>query len=384
MKVTAMVLAAGQGQRMGIKKQFLNLRGRPLVVHSLEVFQKHPSISAIILALPAEDMEGIKDHYREAYGLHKLQSVVAGGDSRQETVANCLNCLPASTDCIVLHDGCRPLVSKELIDTVLEGAREHGAAVPGYEPRDTIKIMGEGGNILHTPNRKELRAVQTPQAFQASLLLEAHKEARQKGWQATDDCSLVEKAGYSAFVVEGDSRNIKVTVKEDLDMIHSILGREGMRTGQGVDIHRLIPGEAMILGGVEIASALTILAHSDGDVLVHAIMDALLGAVGLADIGHHFPDDDEAYANISSLHLLAKVAELIEARGYRAGNIDATIILEKPRLAPYIGQMKENIAGVLKIHTEQIGIKATTAEKLGPIGRGEGIMAQAAVLVQAL
>ncbi len=374
MKVAAIIPAAGKGERIGFKKQFFQLAGKPLIDYSLEVMQDHGDIQKIVLAVPAADLERIKEYTADILGYDKV-SVISGGRTRQETVKFALKEIGPAVDVVIIHDGARPFVDKRLVDLVIKGAFDYGAVALGVPLNDTIKMVDSDKKIIETLPRSRLRSIQTPQGFRRFVILDAYRQAEHNNWQATDDAGLAEAAGYPVYVLPGNFNNIKITRQEDIDMANAILGNFKLRVGFGFDVHQLIAGRDLVLGGVKIPFAKGCLAHSDGDVLIHALMDALLGAAGMTDIGTHFPPSDEKYRNISSLILLGKVYDLLCRDNWQPGNIDCTIALEKPYIASYIPAMKIKISKALQFDQDLINIKATTAESLGPVGRGEGVAA---------
>ena len=268
---------------------------------------------------------------------------------------------------MLVHDAARPFVTEDVVQEVIRGAFDRGAAVPCVAVKDSLRE--NEGERSRCVDRSRFFAVQTPQGFRKELLDEAYEKACKDGFSGTDDASLVERLGYNVEIVDGDYDNIKITTKEDLPMEN--------RIGTGFDVHRLVEGRKLILGGVEIPYEKGLDGHSDADVLIHALMDALLGAAAMGDIGRHFPDTDDAYKGISSMKLLDRVNNILAENMYSIGNADITVIAQKPKLSPYIEKMRENVADVLGIGKDLINIKATTTEKLGFTGRGEGIAAEA-------
>lgn len=387
--VYAIVLAAGRGRRMGggLPKQFLSLAGRPLLFHALKAFELADSVDRVVLVAPADRVDRCREDVR-AWGIGKVTSVVAGGEKRQDSVAEGLGAVPATASVIAVHDGARPLILPEQIDAVVGLAREKGSAALGTPVTDTVKEI-EGGRVLRTLDRSRMWRVQTPQAFRAPILREAHGEAARRGCLGTDDASLVEQLNAPVHVAPGREDNLKITAQEDLAMAESILrSRAGsapsnLRAGHGYDAHRLVAGRPLILGGVVVPFDRGLLGHSDADVLSHAVADAVLGAMCLGDIGAHFPDADPAYRGISSLILLERTSELATDAGVEIVNVDATVIAQRPRLAPYLADMRERMAGALGIATERLSVKATTTEGLGFAGTEQGIAAQAVALVEA-
>ena len=290
---------------------------------------------------------------------------------------------------MAIHDGARPLVTADVIARTLESAQRFGSGVAAVALKDTVKRVDEDSVVVDTPPRDKLRAVQTPQTFEAGLIRKAHA-AYALGERATDDAALAERMGVAVHLTEGDVENIKLTTPEDMLLARQvILKREGqkeekpmMRIGHGYDVHRLVENRKLILCGVEIPYALGLLGHSDADVALHALMDALLGAAALGDIGRHFPDTDPAYKGADSGKLLDHVVALLEEKGYTVGNVDVTIICQRPKLKDYIEQMRENVARHLKVDIDCVNIKATTTEKLGFEGEGLGISSHAVACIE--
>ena len=384
--VTVIIAAAGQGKRMGleINKVFLPLLNKPVLYHSVMAMVTCREVDDIVVVAAADEIQEVKD-MMISWSIAKPWRVVAGGSERQYSIANALDAIPKEADIILVHDGARPLIDTDTIAELISAARRYYAAGVAVPVKDTIKLVDENGFISDTPPRSLLWAIQTPQAFRASLLRRAYSEAAQNGYLGTDDAALVERLGVSVKIVRGSYQNIKITTPEDLLMARAFMqkGSEKKmeRVGIGYDVHRLADGRNLILGGVHIPYSQGLEGHSDADVLLHAVKDAILGAAAMGDIGRHFPDTDDRYKGVSSLVLLAKVRELIAGRGYTVNNIDATIVAQKPKVAPFIEQMIVNVAGTLEIKTEQVNIKATTTEGLGFAGRGEGIAAYAAASI---
>ncbi|MBQ9931563.1 MAG: 2-C-methyl-D-erythritol 4-phosphate cytidylyltransferase [Firmicutes bacterium] len=391
-KVSVIIAAAGSGSRMGggISKQYIEVRGIPVLARALGAFDRHPLVDEILVVMKREDLEVCRRDIVEKYGFRKVRKVIAGGKERQESVFIALSEL-SDEGYILVHDGARPFVSQDLITRIIEGAAEHGAAIPGVPLRETIK-RAEDGWLAETLDRDTLFAVRTPQGFEAKMLKKAHDQAREEGFTGTDDGALLERIGGRSRLILCEQDNIKITTAEDLPLAGSIADRlDGpalekppsppWRVGTGFDAHRLVPDRKLILGGVEIPYELGLLGHSDADVLLHAVMDALLGACALGDIGKHFPDKDPKYAGISSLLLLGYTREIMEEHGFFPGNVDVTLIGQKPKIAPYAPEMKKNIAKVLQIDENLVNVKATTTEKMGFCGREEGLAAEAAVTV---
>ncbi|NMB25575.1 MAG: 2-C-methyl-D-erythritol 4-phosphate cytidylyltransferase [Firmicutes bacterium] len=400
-QVVAIVPAAGKGVRMGLEggKQFIQLAGKPVLARTLLALEDSKEIEAIIVVTAEYQVDLGRQIVRE-YGIGKVRAVIPGGESRQASVWAGLRQAAdiADVEVVLVHDGARPLVDVALIDGAVAAARLHGAVGVAVPVKDTIKVRDAEGFVASTPPREDLWAIQTPQAFQFDILWEAHTQALAENWTGTDDCMLVEMLGRRVELIEGSYRNIKLTTKEDLILAAALLADEGEdepihtsnppspRVGMGYDVHMLVEGRPLILGGVEIPYEKGLLGHSDADVLVHAIIDAILGGLALGDIGRHFPDTDPKWRGANSLGLLRQVKEQF-LPGNRScpsiSHIDCVIVAQRPKLAPYIEQMRKNIAQVLGISISQVGIKATTSEGLGLAGRGEGMVAQAVVTILA-
>lgn len=370
--VTAVIVAAGASRRMGFDKLSYRLpNGQTVLEKSCTALAEHPAIGELILVAGAnrEICEQI------AGACPKPCTVVQGGETRADSVRN--GVAAAKGELVAIHDAARPFVSRAVITAALQEAAKTGAAAPAVPVKDTIKVAGTDGRVLDTPDRSTLYAVQTPQCFSRVLYLQALSAVTgEKARLVTDDCSLFELAGLPVSLTEGDYENYKITTKEDLQK------EKTMRIGHGYDVHRLVEGRKLILGGVEIPYEKGLLGHSDADVLLHAIMDAVLGAAALGDIGKHFPDTDPAYKGADSMALTRAVAELIRQHGYTVGNIDATILCQAPKLAPHIAAMRQNIATAFGVELDAISVKATTEEHLGFTGEGLGIAAHAVALLE--
>ncbi len=379
MKTVAIIAAGGSGKRLGsdISKQYLCLHELPILVHTLNVFEQSDMIQEIVLVAPKGDLAFVREQVAEKYGVTKVSAIVAGGRERQDSVRNALDAVTGPCDVVIVHDGVRPFVTQEMIADVVKAAVEDGAASIGVPAKDTIKETNGENIVAATLPRQNLWLTQTPQAFQYDLLCRAYAKAAEDGYYGTDDASVVERTGARVRMIAGSYKNIKITTPEDLKIAEALM-KEKMteqtifRSGIGYDSHRFAADRKLILGGVEIPSERGLLGHSDADALLHAVCDALLGMAGAGDIGRHFPDSDEAYKNISSLILLEHVRKIIEAKGVSINNIDVTVMMERPKLAPYAKAMAANIAGILKISETAVNIKAKTNEGMGFVGRGEG------------
>jgi 2-C-methyl-D-erythritol 4-phosphate cytidylyltransferase/2-C-methyl-D-erythritol 2,4-cyclodiphosphate synthase len=378
MKTVAIIPAGGAGRRLKshVAKQYLLLDSLPVLVHTLKAFQASELIDEIILALPTEDIIHVRQDLIEKCGLTKVKNIVAGGNERQDSVNNCLLSIKEKCDIVVVHDAVRPLVTAELIRKVIETSIIAGSAVAGVKVKDTIKEIQNENIIWSTLPRENIWLAQTPQAFQFNILKEAYRMAYEEKFYGTDDASLVERMGKEVIMVESSYDNIKITTHDDMLMAGALMKKSNKtlsRTGFGYDSHRLVSDRKLILGGVEIPFDKGLDGHSDADVLVHAICDALLGAAGEGDIGRHFPDTNPEYKDISSLILLESVKKLIASKGYSIMNIDATIVMEAPKVAPHADKMIANIVGVLKISKDHVNIKAKTNEGMGFTGKSEGV-----------
>ena len=408
-KVGVIIAAAGSGTRMGggISKQFRTVAGIPVIVRTAAAFDGHPYIDEIIVVTGADSIALCRDDLLSSRRFPKISSVTEGGAARQDSVYKGLLALPEDVELVLVHDAARPFVDAGIISRVVETAADRGAAAAAVPVKDTIKHAvrtdrqqwpAAGADCLgisdQTPDRAELFAAQTPQGFSVPLLRRAMEQAFADQFYGTDESALVERLGEKVYLVMGGYENMKITTPEDMVFACAIAGGEPgggkpqmrlrtdfMRMGTGFDVHRLVSDRRLVLGGQEIPWEKGLLGHSDADVLIHAVMDALLGAAALGDIGQYFPDTDDAYKGISSLKLLQKVGALLRSAGYQIANIDAVVIAQKPKIAPYIPKMREAMAEALAVLPDQIGIKGTTTEGLGFCGRGEGIAAQATALI---
>jgi 2-C-methyl-D-erythritol 4-phosphate cytidylyltransferase/2-C-methyl-D-erythritol 2,4-cyclodiphosphate synthase len=432
-QVVAIIPAAGSGHRMRApegparQKLFLLVGGKSIFRRCLEALAL-PEIEAFFIPATQEDRE---EFARELKAVCFGQKVFfcPGGPERQDSIANALRTaatwpgwrVPEAQRLVVIHDAARPLVAQEIIRRALQVARESGAACVGVPVKDTIKVVGVDGWITATPDRRALWAAQTPQVFAWPVLWAAYSHAAAEGVTATDDAALVERTGHRVRMVPGAYRNLKITTPEDLALAEALLGegdkdvtldqkvaasgliredaikpswglktekvaREDepkLRVGQGFDVHRLAPGRRLVLGGVNIPSAVGLVGHSDADVLIHALIDGLLGASGAGDVGELFPDTDPTYKDIDSTLLLKKVLAWLGAAGWRPVNVDLTVIAEEPKLAPYRSAIRTRLATLLDLPATAVNVKATTTEGLGFTGRREGIAAQAVVLLKA-
>jgi len=420
MHVTAIIAAGGRGERFGgaRPKQLLEVCGRPILERSVDAFLRHPSVDAVVVALPPSLVDDPPGYLRpRSEGAGKPLRIVAGGERRQDSVANAFRAIDAASDIVVVHDAARPFVSSDLIARTIAAAAESGAAVAALAARDTVKRSGAGAGagrmVGETLPRETIFLAQTPQAFRRGVLERALASAAGDSADATDEATLVERGGHDVRIVEGEASNIKITVAGDLPVAEAIaetlrIADCGMRNdwgleesairnpqsamslpvrtgraGTGYDLHRLVAGRPLVLGGVTIPSERGALGHSDADVVCHAITDAILGGACLGDIGRHFPDSDPAWKDASSLDLLKRAVALAAAQGYEVGNVDVTVILETPKIRGYVDAMRTEVAGAIGIDVSRVSIKGKTNEGVDAIGRGEAIAAHAIALVRA-
>jgi 2-C-methyl-D-erythritol 4-phosphate cytidylyltransferase / 2-C-methyl-D-erythritol 2,4-cyclodiphosphate synthase len=374
-----LVVAAGSGQRFGgeIPKQYLPLAGRPVIRHALESFAGHPGINGVRVVLNP-------DHrllYDAAVTGLKLMPPVAGGASRQESVLNGLESLAEmQPDHVLIHDAARPFVSADIIDRTVATLATAPAALVAVPVTDTLKRAAER-TVAATVDRKDLWRAQTPQGFRYTAILAAHR--RSAGAALTDDAAVAEAAGLAVSLVLGNDDNFKITTSEDLHRAERLLGGGAMefRTGSGYDVHRFAAGSSVTLCGVRIAHSHGLEGHSDADVGLHALTDALLGAIGAGDIGSHFPPSDPQWRGVDSARFLAHAVALVTARGGRISHVDVTLVCERPKIAPHRAAMVSRIAEILGLAPDRVSVKATTTEGLGFTGRSEGIAGHAVATV---
>jgi 2-C-methyl-D-erythritol 4-phosphate cytidylyltransferase / 2-C-methyl-D-erythritol 2,4-cyclodiphosphate synthase len=451
MHVTAIIAAGGQGRRFGDAqpKQLLPVGGRPILERTVAAFLAHPAIDALIVALPQGLVDDPPAYLRQT---SKPLRIVAGGDRRQVSVANAFGAAGATSDIIVIHDAARPFVSADLIARTIEAAAESGAALAAVASRDTVKLAFRGARgagpaetdagpanagpyvretlvrdevgrekvrmVAETLPRETIFLAQTPQAFRRGVLAAALDAAALDPLDATDEATLVERAGLPVRLVEGEASNIKITTLEDLPIAEAIAdalrnadrGLRGpdaspresqtgireaqaavrkpqsavFRVGTGYDLHRLVAGRPLVLGGVTVPSERGALGHSDADVVCHSATDAILGAACLGDIGRHFPDTDARWKDASSLDLLQEAATMTKAQGFEIVNVDVTVILETPRIRTHVDAMRAAVAQAVGLGVGSVGIKGKTNEGMDAIGRGEAIAAHAVALVRAI
>ena len=378
--------AAGSGTRMGLSqpKQYHHLAGAPILIHTIRAFvAASASINRIIVVVPQDFIAETRRLLTE-YNLTSTAIIITGGGRRrQDSVLAGMECLPETTDIVLVHDGARPLVTPDLIQRCLEAAWQHGAAIAAIPVKDTLKKSNPDQTIAATIDRQGLWQAQTPQAIRLPLLKQAYAEFGDK--EVTDEAALLELAGIAVTLIEGSETNIKITRPDDLILAEKIMmhtpSTPTMRIGHGYDAHRLVPDRNLVLAGVTIPYHLGLAGHSDADVVTHALCDAVLGALGAGDIGRHFPDSDQHFKDIYSITMLEQVMALAAGKGLAISNADITIICQTPKLAAHIDTMRQTLATACQVSAEQINVKATTTEKMGFTGREEGISCHAVVLL---
>ncbi len=378
MHVTAIIAAGGTGRRVGaaVPKQLLTIGGRTLLERSVEAFRSHPAVTDVIVALPAAMMEAPPS------GLDGAR-LVAGGERRQDSVANAFDVLPETTEVVLVHDAARPFVAPDVITRAIDAAIAYGAAIAAVPVSDTVKRVAERGVIVETVPRETIFLAQTPQAFRRQVLRDAIAVGR-GGVEATDEAMLAERAGHPVHVISGDVANVKITSAADVSSANERLNKPASvagRIGVGYDLHRLVDGRVLMLAGVPIPSDRGAHGHSDADVVCHAVTDAILGAARLGDIGQHFPDTDTQWKDASSVTLLKQAVALVRRDGLAIENVDVVVVLERPKLGPHRSQMEATLAEALGIDVNRVSIKAKTNEGVDAVGRGEAIAAHAVALL---
>jgi 2-C-methyl-D-erythritol 4-phosphate cytidylyltransferase/2-C-methyl-D-erythritol 2,4-cyclodiphosphate synthase len=359
------------------------LLGAPVWRHAVWRLLSHPEVASGTLAVAPDNAAPFEAYLQRFPAPKPLRILPCGGATRQATVRNALAHLPDGVRFVAVHDAARPLVSHALLDRLIATAMQYGTAIPALPVQDTLKRADNGRTVQATVPREGLYRVQTPQVFRADWLIEAHRRAAEEGFeQATDDAQLLERAGYPVHLVDGDPRNLKLTTPDDLHLLRLHIGEGALtRTGIGYDIHQLTEGRTLMLGGVAIEYPYGLQGHSDADVVLHAICDALLGAAALGDIGQHFPNTDPRWRDAPSLTLLQHVRALLTQHGWQPLNIDAMALAEAPKLAPYIPEMRQRIAHTLGILPEQVSIKATTNEGMDAVGARRAIACYAVAAI---
>ena len=393
MFVSAIVAAGGRGLRFGgaQPKQLASIGGRPILERSVAAFVGHSSVDEVIVALPGEIAIDPPDYLT---GASKPVRVVVGGSRRQDSVASAFREVDARAEVVVVHDAARPFVSPGLIERTIAAAIDSGAALAALRASDTVKRAADseeaGGPryVADTLSRDSIYLAQTPQAFKRDILRDALAAAEREGIDATDEAALAERIGHHVRLVEGEATNIKITTPDDLPFAEAIAARRGPRpartgrAGTGYDLHRLVVGRPLVLGGVTVPAERGALGHSDADVVCHAVTDAILGALCLGDIGRHFPDSDPQWAGASSLDLLRRAVGLAGEQGFEVGNVDVTVVLETPKIRDHIGAMRAAVAGAIGIDAARVSIKGKTNEGLDAVGRGEAVAAHAVALLR--
>ena len=383
-RTAAIVVAAGRGLRAGAggPKQYRSIGGQTVIYRAMEPFCRHPDVFAVQPVLHPDDTA----MFNAACDGLAHAAPTPGGATRQQSVHAGLEAIaPEKPDIVLIHDAARPFVSQALISRAIDGVKRTGAAIPAIAVADTIKLVNGGGDVEATPERARLRIAQTPQVFRFEAILDAHRRAaRDKRNDFTDDAALAEWAGLTVATFEGDVANMKLTTPEDFvreeARLASLLG--DIRTGTGYDVHAFGPGDHVMICGVRVPHSKGFLAHSDGDVGLHALVDAILGALADGDIGSHFPPSDMKWKGASSDQFLKYAVERVTARGGRIANLEVTLICERPKIGPLRDQMRARIAEVSGVNVSRIAVKATTSERLGFTGREEGIAATASATIR--
>jgi 2-C-methyl-D-erythritol 4-phosphate cytidylyltransferase / 2-C-methyl-D-erythritol 2,4-cyclodiphosphate synthase len=383
--VAAIVVAGGRGERAGgdMPKQYRDIAGEPMIRPTLRAFLDHAQIALVQPVIHRDD----QDLYRAATAdLKKLSPPVAGGATRQASVRAGLEAIAArAPELVLIHDAARPFLTGALIDRAISAGKATGAAVPGIAIADTVKSIDAESRVVETLDRSRLRIVQTPQVFAFDLILKAHRRAAEAGLENfTDDAALAEWAGHRVGVFEGETGNVKVTANEDFSRAEFayLASLSDIRTGNGFDVHAFADGDHVMLGGIRIAHTRGVTGHSDADVALHALVDAILGALADGDIGLHFPPSDPQWKGASSDRFLAFACERVRARRGMIAHLDVTIVCEAPKISPHRDAMRARIAAIAGIPVARVAVKATTSEKLGFTGRGEGIVAMATATVR--
>ena len=386
MHVSAIIAAGGRGVRFGgtLPKQFLLLGGRTILQRSVDAILSSDCITDLVVALPSDLVASVPEYLRDRT---KPIAIVEGGARRQDSVANAFEIVSARADVVVIHDAARPFVTADLIARTVDAAVEHGAAIAALAATDTVKRADAGGLIQQTIPRTEIFLAQTPQAFRTSVLRDALARAG-SARDATDEATLAERAGHPVRLVEGDRGNLKITTTDDLMMAERLVGAsEGrreqtrLRIGNGYDLHRLVPGRPLILGGVTIPFEKGLDGHSDADAVCHAVTDAILGAAGAGDIGRHFPDTDAAWKGADSMVLLTRAAEIVASAGFAVVNVDVVVIAERPKLVPFVEAMSANLSSAMGIAASDVSVKGKTNERVDSMGAGDSIAVHAVALV---
>jgi 2-C-methyl-D-erythritol 4-phosphate cytidylyltransferase/2-C-methyl-D-erythritol 2,4-cyclodiphosphate synthase len=380
-KILGIVVAAGGAVRFGgeTPKQFQDLAGRSVLEHSIQLLASHPGVDGVVVVLASHVLASAIG--QEVRSIPGVLAVVAGGATRAESVLEGVKAA-ADAEYVLVHDAARPTAGLDLVSRVIDATVSTGAAIPAISVNDTCKEISSTGRVVRTQDRDLLRAAQTPQGARTDWIREALKRAIVAGVIVTDESSALEAAGRPVQVVDGDRNNLKITTQEDLELLRRRMEGEqrGMRIGTGFDVHRFGGAGPLMLGGVQFDGE-GLDGHSDADVVLHAVMDAVLGAAALGDIGRHFPPDDNAWKGADSGKLTREVAEMVRNAGYEIENVDLTVLAERPRIGVKVDEMRNSIAACLGLAAGQVSVKATTFETMGALGRGEGIGCQAVALL---
>lgn len=386
MHVTAIIAAAGEGRRLGagVPKQLLDVGGRTILERSISAFVGHERVDEVIVVLPPAMIAAPPLWLKPAPKSTPAAAVriVPGGARRQDSVANAFDSVAADSDVVLVHDAARPFVSADLISRAIDAAAQHGAAIVALPVRDTVKRVESRGAsrvVAGTIPRDTIYLAQTPQAFRREVLREAVALGR-SGLEATDEAMLAEQAGHAVHVVDGDPANVKITTPDDLEVARR--ASAAARIGTGYDLHRLVEGRPLVIGGVTIPSAKGALGHSDADVVCHAVTDAVLGAAGAGNIGQRYPDTEAAWKDASSLDLLRDSVAHVRHAGFVVENVDVSVVLERPTIAPHVAAIQARVADALGIESARVSVKGKTNEGLDAIGRGEAIAAHAVALLR--
>jgi len=383
--VAAVVVAAGRGYRAGgeMPKQYRQIAGEPVIRPTLNAFLGHPQVDAVQVVIHPDDADAFG---AATANLPNLLPPVWGGATRQASVRAGLEALRMSApDIVLIHDAARPFLSGGLITRAIDAAQRHGAAVPAIAIADTVKKIDAHELVTETLDRTHLRTVQTPQAFVYGLISDLHRRAAAAGRDDfTDDAALAEWAGHRVSVFAGESGNVKLTTKDDFIRAEALRAAAlaDVRIGNGFDVHVFAAGDHVMLGGLRIPHAQGVTGHSDADVVLHALVDAILGALAEGDIGTHFPPSDPQWKGASSDRFLAFACERVRARDGMIAHLDVTVVCEAPRVSPHRDAMRARIAAIADVPLERVAVKATTSEKLGFTGRGEGLVAMATATVR--
>lgn len=381
-ETVAILVGAGRGERLGaaLPKAFVPLAGEAMLVHAARALATAESVQGLIAVVPGDR---VAEARALLSGSEKLRGVAAGGPRRQDSVQAGLGLLDAAFDGVVLvHDAARPLVEPSLVESVAAAAWRTGAAVPVLPVPDTLKRIASG-RVTGTEDRTALAAAQTPQGFRCQLLRRAYEAALRAGVELTDEAMAVERLGQPVTAVPGSPRNRKITGADDLAWAEwALSGGGAYRVGIGFDVHRLVEGRPLVLGGVKVEHERGLLGHSDGDCVVHAVCDALLGAAGAGDMGRHFPSSDARWRDTPSLVFLEEVVRIVTAAGHAIANVDVTVVAEQPQLGPHADAMRAALSRCLGRPAEAVSVKVKSADGLGALGAGEGIAAQATVLLR--